>query len=199
MLLHERFQGPLDGRLIWRNPPSRWQVDSGTLVVYPDAATDFWQRTHYGFQFDNGHLLALPVDGDFVLETHVRFHPVHQYDQAGLMLHAGESCWIKASVEHEVDGPAQLGTVLTNLGYSDWSLQDFRFAENEVRLRITKTGGDVVVEFGSAADTKWKPMRVGHLDFPANECVLAGIYACSPKGAGFRAEFLELKVQALPS
>jgi hypothetical protein len=36
----------------------------------PDAPTDFWQRTHYGFRADNGHFLHREADGEFVLSRH---------------------------------------------------------------------------------------------------------------------------------
>lgn len=46
-----------------------------TLHVEPDAPTDFWQRTHYGFRVDNGHFLHADVTGDFVLGVRVCFRP----------------------------------------------------------------------------------------------------------------------------
>jgi len=86
-VLHEQFAGPgLDERLEWLDSPARHCIDSSGLVVEPNAPTDFWQRTHYGFQADTGHFLGMKVTGDFVVSTEVRFHPVHQYDQAGLMI-----------------------------------------------------------------------------------------------------------------
>src|SRR5262245_4353398 len=78
--LHESFTGPgLDPRLRWHCEPARWSVDMPRhcLRIEPDGGTDFWQRTHYGFEADNGHLLFAEVPGDFVLATRVRFHPVH--------------------------------------------------------------------------------------------------------------------------
>lgn len=35
------------------------------------------------------------------------------------------SCWLKTSVEHNPGHPNQLGVVVTNGGYSDWSTMDF--------------------------------------------------------------------------
>ena len=124
--LNERFNGPaLDVRLRWLNPPPAWSLEPAGLMVRPAAETDFWQQTHYGFRADNGHFLYLEVAGDFSVTTKVRFHPAHLYDQAGLMVRVGPSCWIKTSVEYEAKGPCKLGAVVTNHGYSDWSLQDF--------------------------------------------------------------------------
>ena len=88
--LHESFAGPgLHPRLRWHRPPARWAIDPGRFLrIEPEPATDFWQRTHYGFAVDNGHFLCTELNGDFVLTVHVRFRPVHQYDQAGLMVHS---------------------------------------------------------------------------------------------------------------
>jgi len=70
--LFEDFSKPhLDPRLSWRSEPTSWRVDSAAMCLRlnPDAATDFWQRTHYGFEVDNGHFLFLEAAGDFVLTT----------------------------------------------------------------------------------------------------------------------------------
>jgi regulation of enolase protein 1 (concanavalin A-like superfamily) len=201
-LLHEDFRAAaLDSRLAWFNPPKHWRLEARGpgLVVEPDGQTDFWQRTHYGFSADNGHFLSLELRGDFVLSTEVRFHPVHQYDQAGLMIRGDANCWIKASVEHELEGRPQLGAVVTNNGYSDWSLQDFPFSENTVRWRITRNGADVRVEFSPAGRGQWKLMRVARWHWPDPVPLRAGLYACSPKDAGFRAEFAFLRVEFTPA
>jgi regulation of enolase protein 1 (concanavalin A-like superfamily) len=200
-LLHEAFRtSAVDARLGWLNPPERWRLDGNGpgLIVEPDGDTDFWQRTHYGFSADNGHLLGLELGGSFVLSTEVYLHPVHQYDQAGLMVRSDANCWIKASVEHELEGPPQLGAVVTNHGYSDWSLQDFPYSNAAFRLRLTKQAADVRVEFAPAGGGTWRLMRVARLHWPASSPVQAGLYACSPKGAGFRAEFSFLRIEATP-
>ena len=57
------------------------------------------------------------------------------------MIRGDADCWIKASVEHEFEGRPQLGAVVTNNGYYDWSLQDFPFPEAALGLRITKHRG----------------------------------------------------------
>ncbi len=191
MLLNEEFNSDqLDSRLRWLNEPQRWRVDSkaSALIVEPQPDTDFWRKTHYGFEADTGHFLYAPVDRDFVLTTHVRFAPAHQYDQAGLMVRVNGECWIKTSVEYELDDPPQLGAVVTNGGYSDWSVQDFDPMRHDVWLRINRRASDFIVEHSDAGIT-WRPLRVTHLDTRAAASTDCGVYACSPKGAGFRAEF----------
>lgn len=192
VILDERFHQPsLDPRLRWLNPPPTWTVDSSlpALVVQPAAATDFWQETHYGFRADNGHFLFTEIAGDFAITTKVRFHPVHQYDQAGLMVRAGPLCWIKTSVEHEPHGPDRLGSVVTNHGFSDWSVQDFPRETHEVCLRIRREALDFIVESAPDAHADWKLMRIAHLHIEHAAPLTCGLYACSPKGDGFRAEF----------
>jgi hypothetical protein len=42
------------------------------------------------------------------------------------MIQCSPSCWLKTSVESGAPGqPSQLGVVVTNGGFSDWSTQDF--------------------------------------------------------------------------
>jgi uncharacterized protein len=201
--LSESFRGPgLDPRLHWHCPPARWSIRDSCLVVWPDAATDFWQRTHYGFSADNGHLLYGEVTDDFTLATRVHFAPVHQYDQAGLMVRCSPECWVKTSVEFEPGGPNRLGAVITREGFSDWSTQDFAADRDALELRLRMRGQDVVVEYletagpVSAGDRPhWVQIRLGHLPRSSGQIVQAGLYACSPKGAGFEAGFDFLSIE----
>ncbi|HXV43877.1 MAG TPA: DUF1349 domain-containing protein, partial [Anaerolineae bacterium] len=143
LFLHETFEQPtLDPRLMWYCPPAKWSINpaASVLAVEPEAKTDYWQKTHYGFEADSGHFLFAEVDGDLILTTQVSFRPAHQYDQAGLMVRISPQCWLKTSVEYEPDGPARLGAVVTNFGYSDWSTQNF--TGNKVSLRIRREGSD---------------------------------------------------------
>jgi len=193
--MDQRFDGrSLDPRLKWLNPPANWRADGNALVVEPDANTDFWMRTHYKFEADSGHLLFAEATGDVAVSTKVRFYPVHQYDQAGLMLRVDSNCWMKTSVEYEGDDPPRLGAVVTNRGYSDWSVQDFDRGCNELWFRLTRKGSDCMAEY-SMDGAAWTMLRLAHLDFDAAAQVECGLYACSPKGAGFRAEFGFLKIE----
>ncbi len=195
--LYESFSGPtLHPALRWFCEPRRWAVlpAEQRLRVEPDAGTDFWQRTHYGFQVDNGHFLAADVAGDFIMAARIRFRPCHQYDQAGLMARFSSRCWLKTSVEYEPEGPSRLGVVVTNHGYSDWSAQDFPTGPGEVWLRVCRAHGDYLVEASPDA-MQWGQLRLAHLHEDQDGAVVAcGVYACSPKGAGFVAEFADLNI-----
>jgi len=202
LVLLEEFDGPKYSECLnWSHLPLRHTVDStrSALIVETRSKTDFWQKTHYGFEADNGHFLHTLVDGDFTLSTKVRFFPVHQYDQAGLMVYITSECWLKASVEYEPDGPCRLGAVVTNKGYSDWSTQEFARDRNEVSLRVRREGCDYIVEYetaGGFGSGSWSQMRMARLhDDRIGLSVRCGLYACSPKGEGFRAEFDLLKIE----
>ncbi len=200
-IMHETFDSTgLPSHLSWRCPPQNWCISDSALVVSPDAETDFWQRTHYGFQVDNGHFLYTEPVGDFELSTSVRFAPVHQYDQAGLMVRLSADCWLKTSVEYEPDEPNRLGAVVTNHGYSDWSTQDMEDTVCAVSLRVRREGGAYIVDYSLDAepgeDTHWTQIRLATLlEDKGSSPVQAGLYACSPKGAGFTAWFEYLKLE----
>ncbi len=195
--LAEAFDQPaLDARWRWHGAPRLWSFGARErrLRIEPDAGTDFWQRTHYGFSADNGHFLGAEFVGDFVLTTTVESIPHNQYDQAGLMVRTGPRCWLKCSVEFELEGPSHLGVVVTNAGYSDWSMQPVVYPVKPVQFRVRREGDDYAVDY-AAGPGNWEPLRITHLHEAAGRPVTCGLYACSPKGAGFVASFLRLSLQ----
>jgi uncharacterized protein len=184
----------LSNRLAWFCPPTRWTYDlhRSRLQIEPDAPTDFWQRTHYGFQADNGHFLFTEEPADFTLRVFVQFRPQHQYDQAGLMVRLSPDCWLKTSIEFEPGRPSRLGAVVTNHGYSDWSTQDFDPARDTVHFRVARTGDDYLIESSVDGDV-WTQLRIAPLlERRPDHHVQCGLYACSPKAPGFTATFSDL-------
>lgn len=197
-MIHEQFHGPGHHvSLQWYCEPTQWRIDAerSCLVVEPDAESDFWQRTHYGFQADNGHFLYATVPGDFEISTHVALFPKHQYDQAGLMVRFSAECWIKTAIEYEPDEHDRLGVVVTNRGYSDWSTQDISDVRR-IHLRVSRARCDYTVA-ASFDGADWTQLRVTHLDHAPDDPVQSGLYACSPKAKGFRAEFNHLNITRL--
>ncbi|MGH9668083.1 MAG: DUF1349 domain-containing protein [Bryobacteraceae bacterium] len=197
IILHETFDASgLGPEWTWLNEPSIWRIDPvrSCLCIETADSADFWQRTHYGFQADSGHFLGAALDGDFDIETTVRFHPRHQYDQAGLMIRYDADFWIKMSVEFEPEGPCYLGAVVTNFGFSDWSMQEFPAETREIVLQLRKRSADYEGYFRAPPEKRWRLLRIAHMHnigaFPSR----GGIYACSPKASGFVAEFEYLRV-----
>lgn len=196
--LNETFdRETLDPRLTWLNPPSLWRLDRdrSRLVIETNAHTDFWQRTHYGFRSDSGHFLYCAAPDNSIVTAMFHSYPAHQYDQAGLMIRFSQDCWLKASVEFEPAGASQLGAVVTNHGYSDWSLQDFPYPGGlSYCLRVRLQGADLLVEHAADESGPWRLMRVAHLlpePATAPDC---GVYACSPQASGYRAEVEFLRI-----
>ena len=71
------------------------------------------------------------------------------------MVRVARDCWIKTSVEYELDQPAELSAVVTNAGYSDWSVQDFDSARHDVWLRISRKSSDFIIEHSDDGQT-WR-------------------------------------------
>jgi regulation of enolase protein 1 (concanavalin A-like superfamily) len=190
--LVEKFSGAcIPEGFGWFNEPARYEVGSG-LEIWTGAETDFWQRTHYGFRRDDGNCLLARLEGDFCLLTQVEYRPQTQYDQCGLMVRVDAEHWIKVSTEYENEEESRLGSVVTNLGYSDWATQDVPSSRREVWYRISRHGSDFLLEY-SYDGLHWLQMRVTHLH-NAPKSIEAGVYACSPIGQDFWCRFKLLKI-----
>lgn len=180
-----------DPRFQWHSEPESWALDDATdtLTIQPRAETDFWQRTHYGFRADNGHFLCVAAVGDFQMSVEVGMQPLHQYDQAGLMVRLSADCWLKTSLEFEDGIVSRLGCVVTNRGYSDWSTQDTPATITGFALRVNRMGADYLVE-ARLPGAGWTQLRLAHLEEDSGTAaVQCGVYACSPKQAGLVATF----------
>jgi hypothetical protein len=188
----EEFLTPaLPQGFYWFNEPTTCRLGNG-LEIFTDEKTDFWQRTHYGFRRDNGHCLLTAWTGDFSVMTHVEFRPRSQYDQCGLIVRVDEENWIKSCAEYENEQVSRLGSVVTNLGYSDWATQDVPSTYTEMWHRISKRGNDFLIE-GSFDGRDWLQMRITHLhQLPAQLAV--GVFACSPIGKAFWCRFSLLEI-----
>ncbi|MCB9104602.1 MAG: DUF1349 domain-containing protein [Anaerolineales bacterium] len=188
----EPFLGPsIPAGFYWFNPPARYQLGDG-LELYTDPQTDFWQRTHYGFERDDGHCLFTRLTGDFSVTTQVEFRPKAQYDQCGLMIRVDSQNWIKVSTEYESEEESRLGSVVTNLGYSDWATQTISSERTVMSYRISKRGSDFLIE-SAIADEPWQQLRVAHLH-QLTEPIEVGMYACSPIGQNFWCRFARLEI-----
>jgi uncharacterized protein len=169
----------------WLNEPPSWLGDAARLEVRTGPGTDFWQRTHYGFERDNGHALVRAVEGDFAAEVSVEGRYREQFDQAGLLVRASATHWMKAGVEF-VDG-AQLASVVVTRDYSDWSTARLTEPPERFGLRVTREGPAITVQ-GSADDgATWQLMRLAW--FGDGAAVDVGPMCASPDGAGFDVTF----------
>lgn len=184
--------GIVDDEPVWLHEPARWRRSGDDLVVTADPGTDFWRRTHYGYVHDSGHFLGTRVVGGFVAEVEVDADFAAQYDQAGLMVRLDAERWVKAGAEL-VDGGVELGAVFTH-GVSDWSTVPAGRPDAPLRLRLTRTGDSLGVEFSLDAGQTWVMHRLGYLppDLPA----FVGPMAACPTGEGFEVTFRGFRVSS---
>ena len=152
----------------------------------------FGKKTHYGFQRDDGHCLFIQQTGDFSLTAHVESRPQTKYDQCGLMVRVDTHNWIKVSTEYESETHSRLGSVVTNLGYSDWATQDISSDYADMWYRIRKNGQDFLLEHAYDGQT-WIQLRITHLH-NVSEQLEIGLYTCSPIGKDFWCRFKLLEI-----
>ena len=87
------------------------------------------------------------------------------YDQAGLMMRIDALNWIKAGVEF-VEGKRLLSCVVTREA-SDWSIVLCSMRPGACRLRLTRQGTAVRVEWASAEQRRHsKPLRLAYFPLP---------------------------------
>jgi uncharacterized protein len=201
VLLDERFVNEkLNNLLQWRFEPHHWFIDKQTsqLILKTDPKTDFWQKTHYGFENDNGHFLYMKTDKNFRMTTKVKALPNSKYDHAGLMIRYSKDIWVKTSLEYITSNLSKLGVVVTNQGYSDWSTQYVKDKDIELYFRISRIAQNCYIDFSWDGE-EWMQIRIAHLDIPDNASISAGLFACSPQGKNQSVHFDYLTIAELSS
>jgi uncharacterized protein len=142
---------------------------------------------------DDGHLRFARASGDFTAEATVSGDYRELYDQAGLMLRVDERHWIKAGIEL-VGGRRTLSVVVTR-ERSDWSTVPAFEAPDPVRLRLSRHGTAVRVEWSPADAERYAMLRLAYL--PTGEAPsLVGPMCCSPERAGFVARLCDFRLGA---
>ena len=192
----------------WVYEPSISSVTPISVSITTDPATDFWQRSYYGFCNDNAPALQIKSEDNFSFTAKVSFDYKAKFDQCGLIIYLDSDNWFKASIEYENDQFSRLGSVVTNLGYSDWASSDIPLP-NEVWYRLSRRGPDFLIE-SSFDGVNFKQMRIFHLhklgittaemgkcspSLSANAIVNFGVYACSPLNSSFTAKFTDMNLE----
>jgi len=133
----------------WHNEPDNFSFD-GSLTIQTNPKTDYWQKTHYGFTRNDGHSLLKEVVGDFAFSSQFKFSPNNLYDQCGIIIVADDENWAKVSIEYENSQISRLGSVVTNLGFSDWATTDISSQINSMHYRVSRRGDDFLFENSSS-------------------------------------------------
>ncbi|TVN38140.1 DUF1349 domain-containing protein [Vibrio cholerae] len=192
----------------WIFEPKVSEVSAESVSITTEPGTDFWQRSYYGFRNDNAPALQIESDENFTFTTKVSFDYQALFDQCGLIIYLDNENWFKASIEYESSEFSRLGSVVTNLGYSDWATSDIPLP-NEIWYRLSRRGPDFLIE-SSFDGITFKQMRIFHLHklgettvemgkcnppMPANSVVNFGVYACSPLDSSFTARFTDMNLE----
>lgn len=182
----------------WISEPKVSEVTSDFVSITTEPKTDFWQRSYYGFRNENAPALLMNSDENFTFTAKVSFAYQAQFDQCGIIIYLDNENWFKASIEYENQEFSRLGSVVTNLGYSDWATSDIPLPK-EIWYRLNRRGPDYLIE-SSFDGLVFKQMRIFHLHkleettiemgkcnppLAAQNAVSFGVYACSPSDSSF--------------
>lgn len=179
--------------LSWTRPPRSFTISPEEIRITTEPGTDLWQRTYYGFQNDNAPVLQLETDETrFTFTVRTDFDSKHRFDQCGVAVYLDSENWLKASIEYENAQYQRLGSVVTNLGYSDWATSDIPASVRSMWYRLSRREADYCIEC-SADGVHFQQMRICHLHAGAGR-IRFGVYACSPENSSFEAVFSHMEL-----
>ena len=179
--------------LVWTRPPRDFTITPEEIRITTEPGTDLWQRTYYGFQNDNAPVLQLETDEThFSFTVRTDFDSKHRFDQCGVAVYLDSENWLKASIEYENEEYQRLGSVVTNLGYSDWATSDIPASVRSMWYRLSRREADYCIEC-STDGVHFQQMRICHLHAGAGT-IRFGVYACSPENSSFEAVFSQMEL-----
>jgi regulation of enolase protein 1 (concanavalin A-like superfamily) len=179
--------------LEWTRAPKQYGIEDGRISVVTEPCTDLWQRTYYGFRNDNAPVLQMKTEEKyFSFTVKTEFASKRRFDQCGIVMYLNSDNWLKASIEYENDRFQRLGSVVTNLGYSDWATTDIDASIKSMWYRFSRRESDYCIEC-SEDGVNFKQMRICHMFEGAGE-IQFGLYACSPEESSFEAVFTHMEI-----
>lgn len=169
----------------WLHEPAEHHVINDELVISTDWESDFWRETGYGFTHYSGHALLTDFPANSAMEVEFAAEWTHEFDQAGLLLHADDAHWVKAGVEF-ADGVLGLGAVVTE-GRSDWSVGHVpEWMDQRIRVRVSRSTDAITIRACTPGEA-WRLVRLAPIDPSLSWS--AGPLAASPTRAGLTATF----------
>ena len=178
---------------IWTRAPKNSIITDEKIEIITEPYTDLWQRTYYHFRNDNAPLLQIESEEkyfSFIVKT--KFESKNRFDQCGVVIYLDSENWLKASVEYENEEFQHLGSVVTNLGYSDWATTEIDSSIKSIWYRLSRREDDFCIEY-SLDGEKFSQMRICHM-FKVKDKIKFGIYACSPENSSFKATFTNMEI-----
>lgn len=180
--------------LKWTRLPKEYSINENEIVVVTNPHTDLWQRTYYGFRNDNAPVLQMETSEkyfSFIVKT--SFESKVRFDQCGVCIYLDSENWLKGTIEYENEKIQRLGSVVTNLGYSDWATTDISSSIKEMWYRLSRREDSYCIEC-SEDGISFKQMRICHLE-KGKDVIKFGIYACSPEDSSFKATFANFELR----
>jgi len=177
----------------WTREPADYQITADRVEVITKPHTDLWQRTYYHFRNDNAPVFQMETaERFFSFTVKTEFDSKHRFDQCGVVMYLDSENWLKASIEYENEEFQHLGSVVTNLGYSDWATTAIPADIRSMWYRLSRREDDFCVEC-SEDGKQFRQMRICHMH-KAGGNIRFGIYACSPENSSFKASFSNMKL-----
>ena len=177
----------------WTREPKQYNISSDKVEIITDPYTDLWQRTYYHFRNDNAPVLQISTDEEyfsFIVKT--EFESQHRFDQCGVVMYLDSENWLKGSIEYENERYQHLGSVATNMGYSDWATTAIDASIKSMWYRFSRREDDYCIEC-SRDGINYSQIRVCHM-WKATGTIRFGIYACSPEDSSFKATFTNMEI-----
>lgn len=167
----------------WYNEPENVRFNEEGMVVTVRGGTDFWQSSHHNFHKDDGHFFYTAVTGDFTLTLKWHADAAAVFSQCGIMLRIDNLNWAKAGILSPNLQRPQIGSIVTNQGYSDWASQALVQYQPQIWYRLRRRNGDFIFYYSLDGEV-FQQLRMFH---PLNTIgeIKAGAYACSPQQSNF--------------
>ena len=180
--------------LSWTREPESCTITDERIEIITKPHTDLWQRTYYHFRNDNAPVLQMETDEKyFSFTVKTEFESKHRFDQCGVVMYLDSENWLKASIEYENEEFQHLGSVVTNLGYSDWATSAVDASVKSMWYRFSRREDDYCMEC-SLDGEHFSQMRICHMH-KGGGTIRFGIYACSPEDSSFRATFTDFALR----
>ena len=177
----------------WTRQPESFAVSENQVEIVTKPHTDLWQRTYYHFRNDNAPVFQMETDEkyfSFIVKT--EFESKHRFDQCGVVMYLDSENWLKGSIEYENEQFQHLGSVVTNLGYSDWATTAIDASVKSMWYRFSRREDDYCIEC-SMDGVQFSQMRICHMH-KGGGTIRFGIYACSPEDSSFKATFTNMTI-----
>jgi len=175
----------------WIREPERFTISDDKVEIVTKPHTDLWQRTYYHFRNDNAPLFQMETDEKFFsFAVKTEFESKHRFDQCGVVMYLDSENWLKSSIEYENEQFQHLGSVVTNLGYSDWATTAIDASIKSMWYRFSRREDDYCLECSQDGEC-FSQMRICHTH-KGGGIIRFGIYACSPEDSSFKATFTHM-------